>query len=175
MAKSKSRKNQKDKQAVENEILMYIYALVLIALSIIGLLKIGPVGQITTNIVQYIFGNMYGIFYACVIIISFMMMLKKSLQELPLKQTIGLAVLLCAWLLLAAIPKDETLKGMDVVNYYLSNSSKGISNSSSAGSSSAWMRPNSAARCFGFGFSSRSIILNSDSKFSSSSASSDSS
>lgn len=122
MAKSKSRKNQKDKQAVENEILMYIYALVLIALSIIGLLKIGPVGQITTNIVQYIFGNMYGIFYACVIIISFMMMLKKSLQELPLKQTIGLAVLLCAWLLLAAIPKDETLKGMDVVNYYLSNS-----------------------------------------------------
>ncbi|MXQ73876.1 DUF87 domain-containing protein [Clostridiaceae bacterium DONG20-135] len=122
MAKSKSRKNQKDKQAVENEILMYIYALVLIALSIIGLLKIGPVGQITTNIVQYIFGNMYGIFYACVIIISFMMMLKKSLQELPLKQTIGLAVLLCAWLLLAAIPKDEALKGMDVVNYYLSNS-----------------------------------------------------
>lgn len=122
MAKSKSRKNQKDKQAVENEILMYIYALVLIALSIIGLLKIGPVGQITTNIVQYIFGNMYGIFYACVIIISFMMMLKKSLQELPLKQTIGLAVLLCAWLLLAAIPKDETIKGMDVVNYYLSNS-----------------------------------------------------
>lgn len=122
MAKSKSRKNQKDKQAIENEILMYIYALVLIALSIIGLLKIGPVGQITTNIVQYIFGNMYGIFYACVMVVSLMMMLKKSLQELPLKQTIGVAVLLCAWLLLAAIPKDETLKGMDVVNYYLSNS-----------------------------------------------------
>lgn len=122
MAKSKSRKNQKDKQAVENEILMYIYALVLIALSIIGLLKIGPVGQITTNIIQYIFGNMYGIFYACVIVVSLMMMLKKSLQELPLKQTIGIAVLLCAWLLLAAIPKDASLKGMDVVNYYLSNS-----------------------------------------------------
>ena len=49
MAKSKTRKSQKQKQMVENEVLVYIYSLVLITLSIIGGLQIGFIGELTTK------------------------------------------------------------------------------------------------------------------------------
>ena len=44
MAKNKTRKNSKKKQK-ENEILLYVYALFMITLSLIGGLQIGFVGQ----------------------------------------------------------------------------------------------------------------------------------
>ena len=59
MAKSKTRKSQKQKQMVENEVLVYIYSLVLITLSIIGGLQIGFIGELTTSIIKYVFGNLY--------------------------------------------------------------------------------------------------------------------
>ena len=55
MAKSKTRKSQKQKQMVENEVLVYIYSLVLITLSIIGGLQIGFIGELTTSIIKYVF------------------------------------------------------------------------------------------------------------------------
>ncbi|MFQ7538943.1 MAG: hypothetical protein ACLRL6_17155 [Clostridium sp.] len=58
MAKSKTRKSQKQKQMVENEVLVYIYSLVLITLSIIGGLQIGFIGELTTSIIKYVFANL---------------------------------------------------------------------------------------------------------------------
>ena len=60
MAKSKTRKSQKQKQMVENEVLVYIYSLVLITLSLIGGLQIGFIGALSTSIIKYVFGNPYG-------------------------------------------------------------------------------------------------------------------
>ena len=50
-AKKKTKKAQKKKQAAENEILVYIYALVLITLSIIGCLEIGFLGNLITGVI----------------------------------------------------------------------------------------------------------------------------
>lgn len=122
MAKSKKRKSQKQKQIVENEILVYIYSLVLITLSIIGGLKIGFIGEMTTSIIQYIFGNLYGVIYGVVIVVSIFLMMKKSIHDIPLKYMIGLAVIMLAWLIAASIPKDQTMKGMDILSKFLGDS-----------------------------------------------------
>ena len=122
MAKSKTRKSQKQKQMVENEVLVYIYSLVLITLSIIGGLQIGFIGELTTSIIKYVFGNLYGVIYGVIIVLCIMMMLKKSIRDVPMKYLIGIGVLLCAWIIAASIPQNETLKGMDILSRYLQDS-----------------------------------------------------
>ncbi|MEG2506393.1 MAG: DNA translocase FtsK [Longicatena sp.] len=122
MAKSKKRKSQKQKQLVENQILVYIYSLILIALSLIGGLKIGFVGETTTNFIQYIFGNLYGVVYGIIILFCVLMMMKKSIHEIPIKYTIGVGVIMLAWLIACSIPKDESLKGMDILSRFLGDS-----------------------------------------------------
>lgn len=122
MAKSKTRKSQKQKQMVENEVLVYIYSLVLITLSIIGGLQIGFIGELTTSIIKYVFGNLYGVIYGVIIVLCVMMMLKKSVRDVPMKYLISIGVLLCAWIIAASIPQNETLKGMDILSRYLQDS-----------------------------------------------------
>lgn len=122
MAKSKTKKNNRKKQK-ENEILLYVYAVLMIALSLIGGLQIGFVGQILTGCVKYVFGNLYGICYGVVIAYAILLMLKKSIQEIPLNYSVGIASLLVAWLIAASIPEDTSLKGMAVLSTYVSNSS----------------------------------------------------
>ena len=122
MAKAKTRKSTKQKQKLENEILVYIYALVLITLSIIGGLQIGFIGETTTGIIRYVFGNLYGVVYALVIIGSIAMMLKKSMKDIPVKYLLGIGVLLLAWIIAASVPEDTTLKGMDIFSKFLKDS-----------------------------------------------------
>ena len=123
MAKSKTRKSKKQKQLAENEVLVYIYSLVLITLSIIGTLKIGFIGELTTGFIQYIFGNLYGVIYGIIIVVCIMVMLKKSIKDVPLKYLVAIVVLLCAWIIAASIPKNQTLKGMDIFSLYLRDTS----------------------------------------------------
>lgn len=121
MAKAKTRKNSKKKQN-ENEILMYIYALLMITLSIIGGLRIGFVGTILMGCVQYVFGNMFGIVYLLVIAFAIMLMMKKAVSEIPMKYMISLGAIFFALLIASSIPKDTTLKGMGVLSAYVANS-----------------------------------------------------
>lgn len=122
MAKKKTKKAQKQKQMVESEILVYIYSLVLITLSIIGGLKIGFIGELTTGLIQYIFGNLYGVIYGLIIIGSVMVMMKKSIKDVPLKYIIAVSVVLCAWIIAASIPQNESAKGMDILSSFLADS-----------------------------------------------------
>lgn len=122
MAKAKKRKNNKKKQS-ENEVMIYIYALLMISLSLIGGLKIGFVGQILFGFVQYIFGNLYGVIFGVVILYAILLMLKRSITEIPLKYSIACAALLLAWILAASIPENHDLKGMGVLSAYMANSS----------------------------------------------------
>lgn len=123
-AKKKTKKAQKKKKAAENEILVYIYALVLITLSIIGCLEIGFLGNLITGVIQYVTGNLYGVVYGLIIVFSFMWMLKKNISDVPLKYTTGVIVLLSAWLIAASLPNDEKLTGMDILSHFLGNSAQ---------------------------------------------------
>lgn len=122
MAKSKTRKSQKKKQSVENEILIYIYSLVLITLSIIGGLRIGFIGELTTSVIQYVFGNLYGVIYGLVIVFCIATMLKKSIKEIPVKYLIGIGAVLIAWIIAASLPDNTALKGMDILSKFLKDS-----------------------------------------------------
>lgn len=121
MAKNKTRKNNKKKQK-ENEILLYVYALFMITLCLIGGLQIGFVGQLLTGCVKYIFGNLYGIVYGIAILYAILLMLKRSFQEIPLNYTVAVGVLLTAWLLAASVPDNNTQKGMAVLSTFVGNS-----------------------------------------------------
>lgn len=121
MAKAKTRKNSKKKQN-ENEILIYIYALIMITLSIIGGLKIGFVGTVLMGCVQYVFGNMFGIVYLLVIVFAIMLMMKKSVSEIPMKYMISFGSIFVALTIASSIPKDTAIKGMGVLSSYASNS-----------------------------------------------------
>lgn len=133
MAKAKTKKSQKKKQSIENEVLVYMYALVFITLSIIGGLEIGFIGQLTTGIIKYIFGNLYGIIYGCIILFSILLMLKRSIKDIPLKYVIGAAVILLAWIIAASLPQDRTMKGLDIFTQYINQSMDVISGEVAAG------------------------------------------
>lgn len=132
MAKSKTKKNNHKKQK-ENETLIYIYTVLMIALSLIGGLKIGMVGQFLTGCVKYVFGNLYGIFYAIVIIYAVLLMMKKNIQEIPFNYAVGVLAILIGWLAAASIPGDHTIKGMGVLSNYITHTAAIYSGELAAG------------------------------------------
>lgn len=120
-AKKKTRKTQKKQQNKQQEIMVYIYSFALITLSVIGCLKIGFVGEVLTGIIQLVFGNLYGVLYAVVIVFSVLWMLKKSVKDIPLQYSIGVGILFVAWILASALPENEAIKGMGIFNSYIKN------------------------------------------------------
>lgn len=119
--KSKTRRNKKKKQGLDQEFYIYIYGLILITLSCIGCLQIGFVGEMMTGFVRYFFGNLYGVIYGLIIFYSILLMFRKSISEFPMKYIIGTLCFFVAWLLLASLPNDSTLSGMDIFSDYISN------------------------------------------------------
>ena len=119
--KSKTRRNKKKKQGLDQEFYIYIHGLILITLSCIGCLQIGFVGEMMTGIIRYFFGNLYGIIYGIIIFYSILLMFRKSITEFPMKYIVGTLCFLIAWLLLASLPTDHSLSGMDIFSNYISN------------------------------------------------------
>lgn len=117
MAKKKTRKKS-DHNFIDSEVTLYIYSLLMIVLSIIGILEVGIVGSFLTKCIQVIVGNMYGIFYTVIIILAVLMMKDHTLSQIKVKYYIGWSVMFTAWLLFCAIPQDPTISGMHVFNVY---------------------------------------------------------
>lgn len=132
MAKNKKR-NKKKQPIIDNEISIYIYSLLIITFSIIGWLEVGIVGEFLTQGIQYLVGNMYGIFYMTLILIAFIFMKDKTLKQVKERYIIGFILLFCAWLILCATPSDEKLIGMDVFHYYTEHTAAIISHQLSFG------------------------------------------
>ncbi|MEG0313766.1 MAG: DNA translocase FtsK [Erysipelotrichaceae bacterium] len=121
MAKSKQKKNSKNDQSIDAEILIYVYAIVIISLSIIGILQVGFVGSFLSNIIKFIFGEVYGVIYALAIGFGILLFTKKSLRDIPYKYILGCSVLLFAWILASSLPKDHTISGFRVLNEFTKN------------------------------------------------------
>ena len=122
MAKTKSRKTQKKKNGLQSDVLVYIYAFAAIAISLIGCLKIGFVGEMLTSLLQYLIGTLYGVFYGIIIIIALLAIFKKSWKQLPMQYMLAILLFLSGWLILASIPADETVSGSALLTNYLQNS-----------------------------------------------------
>lgn len=121
MAKKKTRKKQSS-SFLDSEITLYVYSLLMIALSVIGILEVGIVGEYLAQGVRYLVGNMYGVFFGFVILAAIILMKDKTLREIEMKYVVGFSILFIAWLILSAVPSDEKMTGMKVLNYFTSNS-----------------------------------------------------
>lgn len=119
MAKAKKKKAQKGKGILEPDVMVYIYSLAAIAVSLIGCLQIGFAGSLLTSLLQYLCGTLYGVVYAVVIVTAFLAMMRKSWKQLPAQYLVAAALFVTAWMILASIPSDETLKGAALLNDYL--------------------------------------------------------
>lgn len=121
MAKTK-RKTRPTATKEDKEVLIYIYALLIITLSIIGLLNIGIVGEFLNQIVRYFFGSLYGVVYAGIIFSAVMLMLRHDLKNIKLRPAFGAICLFCAWLLQTSAPQDTSITGMAIFSEYVKNS-----------------------------------------------------
>ncbi len=121
MAKAKNRKTQKKKTGLNEEILIYLYALTAIAVAVIGCLEIGFVGALLGGLVKYLIGRLYGVFYGAVILVSLMAMFRRSWKELPLQYLLSLSLFLLSWLILASLPKEESRSAGELLSSYIAN------------------------------------------------------
>ena len=119
MAKAKKKKAQKGKGILEPDVMVYIYSLAAIAVSLIGCLQIGFAGSLITSLIQYLCGTLYGVVYAVVIVTAVLAMMRKSWKQLPAQYLVAAALFVCAWMILASIPSDESVKGAALLNAYL--------------------------------------------------------
>ena len=123
MAKTKKTSKQ-TKKTFDAEVITYIYALICITVSIIGLLNVGFIGTFMTSIIRYLFGELYGVVYAAIIICGVMLLLQKSFSQVKARTFLGIFCFFCSWLLMTAVPADKTLTGMAVFNEFVRNSSE---------------------------------------------------
>lgn len=121
MAKTK-KKTRPAATKEDKEVLIYIYALLIITLSIIGLLNIGIVGEFLNQVVRYFFGSLYGVVYAGIIFAAVMMMLRHDFKKIKLRPIFGAICLFSAWLLQTSAPQDTSITGMAIFSEYVKNS-----------------------------------------------------
>lgn len=116
MAKKKRRK--KAKQHLDSDVTLYIYSLLIIVLSIIGLMKVGLVGEYLSKVIIVLVGNMYTVVYVIAIVFAILYMKEKTLKSLKPKYYIGILLIAIAGLTYFAIPQDDKLVGMRVLESY---------------------------------------------------------
>ncbi|WP_294561923.1 DNA translocase FtsK [uncultured Traorella sp.] len=120
MTKQKNAKKTTNKK-MDNEILTVIYAFLAIALSIIGILEIGPAGIALGRVMYFLVGMLGNVVFAFVILIAILVLFKKNLSQIRMRSMIGLICFFAAWLLLVAAPDDHSIVGMDVIHLFLAN------------------------------------------------------
>ena len=120
MTKQKNARKTTNKK-LDNEILTIIYAFLAIALSIIGILEIGPAGVALGRVMFFLVGVLGNIVFAFIIILSVLILFKKNLTQIKMRTIIGLISFFSAWLLLVAAPDDHSIVGMDVIHHFLAN------------------------------------------------------
>ncbi len=117
MAKKKRRKKTKQ-SFVDSDVTLYIYSLLIIVLSIIGLLEVGIVGEFLTKLIIVLVGNMYAVVYLIFILLAIVYMKEKTLKSIKAKYYVGVLLIFLAGITFLALPQDETLTGMRVVDSF---------------------------------------------------------
>jgi len=129
MSKKKG-KSLKNKQ--EKDIYISIIAIFLIAFTVIGYQKYGPIGIFLTSIISYVFGVTYALVYCYIIILALYLLFFRE-KSLRIKRFIIAGMIFyLTYLLYAAIPLNAELIGFNVLQDYLNQSVAIFSGSVSA-------------------------------------------
>ncbi|MBQ4343415.1 MAG: DUF87 domain-containing protein [Erysipelotrichaceae bacterium] len=123
MAKKKQRK-KKQSETFENELITLITALILVVVSLIGILRMGVVGEFLSSLGRYLAGTYSVVIFGVLVIYALFVLFKKSRMPFSLRTTSALAALLIALVLWSAVPSDSSLSGFAVLKQYVSNTAE---------------------------------------------------
>lgn len=124
MAKVKKRQGKSKKSKLEQDILLYLYALIVIVLSLIGMMKLGVVGSFLSVTMQYMVGTLYGVIYGVLLVLGIVLLLKRKVPNWASRTMMSLFVVLMAWILWSAIPDDPNLVGFQTLSNFLKETSE---------------------------------------------------
>lgn len=124
MAKVKKKAVRKKKGGNDQDITLYVVALLLIFIGLLGLLgdSAGIVGILLSNSMRYLVGTLYGVAFAGCILFGGSLLIRKQLPSFNSRITISLFLLILSWLIFCAIPEDASKLGMQVFTEYFNNS-----------------------------------------------------
>ena len=123
MAKKKQRK-KKQAESFENELMTLIAALVLVVVSLIGILRMGVVGEFLSSLGRYLTGTYSVVILAVLVFYSLFVLFKRTKMPFSLRTTSAVVSLLIALVLWSAIPSDPAMQGFDVLKQYVSNTAE---------------------------------------------------
>ncbi len=129
-SKKKVRKSSASNKLFDHDTMIYIYAIIVVMLTIIGALEMGPIGFFLAALCRYLFGTYYGVVYGVLLIYAMVMLFRKSNFPIAAKKVVGIFLVVLALILWSAIPDDGTLVGFDVIGNYLSNTFRFFRNDS---------------------------------------------
>lgn len=105
---AKQRKKKKT-ESLEQEIFLYIYAIIMITISLIGIMKSGMLGELLANVMTFLFGTYYAVVFALALIAGVYIIFRKQLPELKSRVYLGISFILIALLLWTAIPQSKVI------------------------------------------------------------------
>lgn len=118
MANQKRKK--KKTQSLDQEIFLYIYAIIMITVSLIGIMKSGFLGELLANVMTFLFGTYYAVIFCIVLIAGVWIIFRKQLPTLNSKNLVGVVCALAALVLWTSIPKNGLI-GKDAFEAFMKN------------------------------------------------------
>ena len=120
MASTKKRKNKKEEKVLNETLQLRITMLVVIFIVLIASLQLGLVGRYVHYFFAYFFGNFIGILYGLILLFAVYLFVKLKIPSTTSPEAVGTYLVLLALIILASIPSDHTIKGMQVVDLFFS-------------------------------------------------------
>ncbi len=105
---AKHRKKKKT-ESLEQEIFLYINAIIMITVSLIGIMKSGFLGALLANVMTFLFGTYYAVVFALILLAGVYIIFRKQLPELKSRMYLGISFILVALLLWTAIPESKVI------------------------------------------------------------------
>jgi len=112
MAKSKTRKKAAEKKYYQ-ELQFRMISLLLLFLCIVGVMELGPIGNLINSCIIYLVGNLYGIVYMTLFFNFSYILFKAELPNYSGPRAVGFYLLFIAVITAASLPTEKKLVGMD--------------------------------------------------------------
>lgn len=118
MAKTKRTKKTKN-QVIEERLRLRIIMILIIFMIVIAALQLGFIGQFIHLVFAFLVGNLYGMVYLATAVVCIYIMVKAKFPRWDGPEAIGIYLIFMSSLILATVPMQESIKGMQVINTYL--------------------------------------------------------
>lgn len=118
MAKTKRTKKSKN-QVIEESLRLRIIMILMLFLIVIASMQLGFIGESIHSIFAFFVGNLYGVVYLSLGLLCIYIMIKAKFPRFQGPEALGIYLIFMSLFILATIPSNPQIKGMQVINTYL--------------------------------------------------------